>query len=85
MTTQRKGLAVRLDAETSEALRAWAQGHDARPTQVVRAWVTEGLQMHQGERERSCSFCGKRATQVEKVVAGPYGVCICSECIDLCA
>ena len=31
----------------------------------------------------SCTFCGKRAEQVKKLVAGP-GVYICDECIDLC-
>jgi ATP-dependent protease Clp ATPase subunit len=30
-----------------------------------------------------CSFCGKSAADVEKMVAGP-GVFICSECVDLC-
>ena len=30
-----------------------------------------------------CSFCGKDKDSVAKLVAGP-GVCICSECIDLC-
>jgi hypothetical protein len=32
----------------------------------------------------SCSFCAKRNTEVEKLVAGP-GVFICNECIDLSA
>jgi ATP-dependent Clp protease ATP-binding subunit ClpX len=33
-----------------------------------------------------CSFCGKRATEVEKIVAGPTpAVAICSECVALCA
>ncbi|WP_179395328.1 ATP-dependent Clp protease ATP-binding subunit ClpX [Lacticaseibacillus absianus] len=31
----------------------------------------------------TCSFCGKSADQVKKIVAGP-GVYICNECIDLC-
>jgi ATP-dependent Clp protease ATP-binding subunit ClpX len=33
--------------------------------------------------EIRCSFCGKRADQVEKIVTGP-GVHICNECIKLC-
>lgn len=32
--------------------------------------------------DMSCSFCGKRKSQVDKLVAGP-GVYICSECIQL--
>ncbi len=30
-----------------------------------------------------CSFCGKEATMVKRLIAGP-GVYICNECIDLC-
>ena len=30
-----------------------------------------------------CSFCGKIATEVEHVIAGP-GVYICNECVGLC-
>ncbi|MBR0380900.1 MAG: ATP-dependent Clp protease ATP-binding subunit ClpX [Eubacterium sp.] len=32
-----------------------------------------------------CSFCGKSQDQVRKLVAGPKGVFICDECIDVCA
>ena len=32
-----------------------------------------------------CSFCGKRQDQVRKMIAGPNGVYICDECIDICA
>jgi ATP-dependent Clp protease ATP-binding subunit ClpX len=33
-----------------------------------------------------CSFCGKRGTEVAKMVAGATpAVAICSECIVLCA
>ena len=32
-----------------------------------------------------CSFCGKRQSQVRKLIAGPEGVFICDECIDVCA
>ena len=31
-----------------------------------------------------CSFCGKRETQVERLIAGP-GVYICSECVQACS
>ena len=31
-----------------------------------------------------CSFCGKSEKQVQKMIAGPNGVYICDECIDLC-
>lgn len=32
-----------------------------------------------------CSFCGKSERSVKKLVAGPNGVYICNECIELCA
>lgn len=31
-----------------------------------------------------CSFCGKYKDEVEKIVAGPNGIFICDECIDIC-
>ncbi len=31
-----------------------------------------------------CSFCGRNENQVEKLIAGPTGVYICDECIDMC-
>lgn len=37
-----------------------------------------------GERIR-CSFCNKTEDQVRKLIAGPNGVYICDECIDICA
>ena len=36
------------------------------------------------EQLMRCSFCGKRETQVERLIAGP-GVCICSECVQACS
>lgn len=31
-----------------------------------------------------CSFCGKSQGQVRKMIAGPEGIFICDECVDLC-
>ncbi|MBV8462508.1 MAG: hypothetical protein JO368_04390 [Acidimicrobiales bacterium] len=31
-----------------------------------------------------CSFCRKSQDQVRKIVAGPDGVYICDECVNLC-
>ena len=31
-----------------------------------------------------CSFCGKSESEVRKLIAGPNGVFICNECVDLC-
>ena len=32
-----------------------------------------------------CSFCNNTQSQVRKMIAGPAGVYICDECIDICA
>ncbi|MCR5538570.1 MAG: ATP-dependent Clp protease ATP-binding subunit ClpX [Lachnospiraceae bacterium] len=32
-----------------------------------------------------CSFCGKSQDQVRKLIAGPSGIFICDECVELCA
>ncbi|MBO6015269.1 MAG: ATP-dependent Clp protease ATP-binding subunit ClpX [Lachnospiraceae bacterium] len=32
-----------------------------------------------------CSFCNKTQDQVRKLIAGPIGVYICDECVDLCS
>lgn len=31
-----------------------------------------------------CSFCGKSQDEVRKLIAGPNGVYICNECVDIC-
>ncbi len=31
-----------------------------------------------------CSFCGKTQDNVQRLIAGPGGVYICDECVDLC-
>ena len=32
-----------------------------------------------------CSFCNKTQAQVRKLIAGPNGVYICDECIEVCS
>ena len=31
-----------------------------------------------------CSFCGKTQDEVRKLIAGPDGVFICNDCVDIC-
>ena len=31
-----------------------------------------------------CSFCGKSQSKVRKIIAGPSGVYICDECVEVC-
>ena len=38
-----------------------------------------------GEQKVRCSFCNKSEDQVRKLIAGPSGVYICDECIELCS
>ena len=37
-----------------------------------------------GEQKVRCSFCNKSEDQVRKLIAGPDGVYICDECIEIC-
>ncbi len=46
---------------------------------------------HQGQQQERlqrmayrCSFCGKSQDQTKRLIAGPGGVYICDECVDLC-
>jgi ATP-dependent Clp protease ATP-binding subunit ClpX len=32
----------------------------------------------------ACSFCGKENQEVHRLIAGPKGVFICDECVELC-
>ncbi len=36
------------------------------------------------KKDIKCSFCGKTQEQVKKLIAGPEGVFICDECIEVC-
>lgn len=36
------------------------------------------------DTELICSFCGKSKKEVKKLVAGPNGINICDECVDVC-
>lgn len=37
-----------------------------------------------GEQKIRCSFCNKSEDQVRKLIAGPNGVFICDECVEIC-
>ncbi|MFW5750383.1 MAG: ATP-dependent Clp protease ATP-binding subunit ClpX [Planctomycetota bacterium] len=39
---------------------------------------------HRGNIDH-CSFCGRSSRQVERLIAGPPGVFICNECVDVCS
>ena len=41
--------------------------------------------MDKFQKEQHCSFCGKGASEVEKIICGPNGINICNECIDACS
>lgn len=37
-----------------------------------------------GSEARECSFCSRVEAEVKRLIAGPEGVFICNECVDLC-
>ena len=36
------------------------------------------------KNEQRCSFCGKSKEEVRRLIAGPDGVFICDDCVDIC-
>lgn len=36
------------------------------------------------EKNERCSFCGKNKEFTKQLIAGPGGVCICDECVEVC-
>ena len=38
-----------------------------------------------GEQKIRCSFCNKSEEQVHKLIAGPNGVYICDDCVEICS
>jgi ATP-dependent clp protease, ATP-binding subunit clpX len=36
------------------------------------------------KNEQRCSFCGKSKEEVRRLIAGPGGVFICDDCVDIC-
>jgi ATP-dependent Clp protease ATP-binding subunit ClpX len=51
---------------------------------VPRSKVTDVANSKNLRAPYRCSFCGKSQDQVQRLIAGPGGVYICDECIDLC-
>ena len=41
--------------------------------------------MSRNDNQVRCSFCNRTQAQVRKLIAGPEGVYICDECVDVCA
>src|SRR5690554_5688110 len=37
------------------------------------------------EKDLICSFCKKPSNEVKRLVAGPNGIFICNECINICS
>ncbi|MFA6174780.1 MAG: ClpX C4-type zinc finger protein, partial [Kiritimatiellales bacterium] len=40
--------------------------------------------MNTKPRKPVCSFCGKTEKDARSLIAGPDGICICDECVELC-
>ena len=40
--------------------------------------------MNKQPRKPVCSFCGKTEKDARNLIAGPDGICICDECVQLC-
>ena len=40
---------------------------------------------HTNDKIRRCSFCGRTERQVEFLIPSPEGICICNDCVNVCA
>ena len=54
---------------------------DLRPASDKRR---TGMAGRIGEQKIRCSFCNKSEEQVRKLIAGPNGVYICDDCVEIC-
>ncbi len=37
-----------------------------------------------GQQPQRCSFCQRGSADVQRLITGPQGVCICNHCVELC-
>ena len=37
------------------------------------------------DKGRHCEFCGRSENEVGKLISAPSGVCICNDCVEICA
>jgi hypothetical protein len=59
--------------------------YDAHRTSLRRRDARrEERKMARRQKGMHCSFCGKNQDQARRLIAGPNGVFICDECINLC-
>jgi len=77
LARQRRRMEQRLTAyqRALEALRTLEDGCER--TRKEQSMESEG-------KAYCCSFCGKANQTVKRMIAGPNGVFICSECVTLC-
>ena len=46
--------------------------------------IASGLNLAAKKDWVNCSFCGKWEYELRKLIAGPAGVFVCDECVELC-
>ncbi len=93
-------IAALLSANDRDTVRACLDRHRQRLTERLRdderaltnlptteQWwddTRKGRLMNEESQTYSCSFCGKPNSQVRRMIAGPNGAAICSECVAKC-
>lgn len=66
------------EQELEELLQSYAD-------QKVKAKAKAKKLLKSIRHEYRCSFCDKGQSKVQKIITGPDGLCICNECVVLCA
>lgn len=75
--------------EDDEDIEAGGEERDVRVAQFAD-WALNWVEQLQYNTEvwrkklATCSFCQKHQNQVGHIIAGPEGLAICNECVDLC-
>lgn len=50
---------------------------------IVELWKMEQEEKNP-DKNMECSFCGKKAYEVDKMIEGPNDLYICDECVEMC-
>src|SRR5215469_2009786 len=81
---QRQEELLQMNRASKKARRCNKSGRNRRDHGSLQGKVTDVANSKSMRTTYRCSFCGKSQDQVQRLIAGPGGVYICDECIDLC-
>lgn len=57
---------------------------EAPDRRMLARWEGHMVNRDTGNVVMRCSFCGRPDAKVEHLIAGPRGIYICGDCVDVC-